>query len=320
MTVVLYNARIFDGKRMTGASALELENGMITALSNKTVGDIDLNGRLIAPGLIDTHTHGYGSFDAMGGTGAIASLAGIYAENGTTAFYPTSFSADSADLRAFVSSVKAARVQQSANKEQGANRAQSANRTGAKVLGAHLEGPFLAPSKRGAHGEGFLTVPTLKNYDDITGGDMETVARVTLAPELDEGLRLTRKLLSRGVHVSVGHTAANGEEAVRALEAGVRTCAHFFNAMPPLHHRDRNITSVGLSDTRVFIEFIPDLLHISADAVKIIMCCKGGDKFIIRYPARACRTGSKRDIAKLISRRNTCPRIPCASYRLQISM
>ncbi len=268
--MIFYNGRVFDGKQMTCFTALEVKNGKIVELSNAKSGDVDLGGRLITPGLIDSHTHGYGGFDVMDGADAITSLAKIYSASGTTAFYPTSVSAGVADVSGFLEAVE---------KAKGA--------PGAKILGAHLEGPFLTTEKRGAHGEEFLLTPTIENYEKLTAG-CGLVSRITLATELDEDLRLTKELTSRGIHVSAGHTTANGEDTLKALDAGVRTCVHFFNAMPSLHHRNRNITSVSLVDPRMKIEFIPDLLHVSADAVQIIMACKGDEGCFICTDSLPC--------------------------------
>ena len=259
--MIFYNARIFEGKTMTKSCAIEVEDGVVTSLPDRRSGDIDLGGSLVAPGLIDAHTHGYGGFDTMAGPEAISSLAKLYASAGTTAFFPTSVSASMADTIDFVSSVRSARS--------------ASGGAGARILGAHLEGPFLSAGKRGAHGEMYLMPPTLENFDAITGGDSDTVARITIAPELDKNLALTKALTARGIAVSAGHTEATGEETLSAIEAGITTCVHYFNAMQQLRHRETNFTSTGLTDGRMVAEFIPDLLHISNDAIRIILSCKG---------------------------------------------
>lgn len=138
---------------------------------------------------------------------------------------------------------------------------------GAIPLGLHLEGPFLAPSKRGAHAEGLLRGPTL---DAIAEWSPEAgVALVTMAPELDGALEVIAALAARGVIVSLGHSAASAAQAEAAVKAGATWVTHLFNAMPPLHHREPGLAGVALTDDRLHVGLIADGIHVAPTVVAI---------------------------------------------------
>lgn len=131
---------------------------------------------------------------------------------------------------------------------------------GALPLGLHLEGPFLAPARRGAHPQALLRAPSLEAIVGWTRG--AGVALVTLAPELDGAAEVQRALVEGGVVVSIGHSAATAAQATVAIDAGARSVTHLFNAMSPLHHREPGVTGVALMDERVHAGLIADGVHV----------------------------------------------------------
>lgn len=132
----------------------------------------------------------------------------------------------------------------------------------AKILGVHLEGPFLNPAKRGAHPQAFLQPLTLENVKTVIGDFAETVRIVTLAPELEAQAEVIEWLSDRHITVSLGHSLATAEQANRAFSQGATMVTHAFNAMPGLHHREPGLLGAALSNPNVFCGFIADGQHI----------------------------------------------------------
>ncbi len=139
---------------------------------------------------------------------------------------------------------------------------QATDRNSAKILGVHLEGPFLNPAKRGAHPQEYLQPLSLETVKTLIGEFAETVSIITLAPELaaDEGV--IEWLCDRQITVSLGHSLATAEQASRAFAQGATMVTHAFNAMPGLHHREPGLLGVALTDSQVFCGFIADGEHI----------------------------------------------------------
>src|ERR687891_613250 len=136
-------------------------------------------------------------------------------------------------------------------------------------LGLHLEGPFLAPERRGAHPAEHLRAPDAAMVADERWTRDAGVALVTLAPELPGALDLVRTLVAAGVVVSAGHSSASAEQATVAIDAGVTAVTHLFNAMGPLHHRDPGLAGVALTDERVRVGAIADGVHLHPTAVAL---------------------------------------------------
>jgi N-acetylglucosamine-6-phosphate deacetylase len=132
----------------------------------------------------------------------------------------------------------------------------------ATPLGLHLEGPFLAPERRGAHDVRHIVPPSTAVVETEGWSGAGGVALVTLAPERPGALDVVRALVDRGVVVSAGHTSATAGEARAAIDAGVTYVTHLFNAMAPLHHREPGLVGVALTDERLRVGLIADGLHV----------------------------------------------------------
>jgi N-acetylglucosamine-6-phosphate deacetylase len=135
-------------------------------------------------------------------------------------------------------------------------------KTGAKVLGVHLEGPFLNPQKRGAHPAEYLLPLTLPNVKRLLGDRAAIVKLITLAPELDETGEVIPDLVAMGITVSLGHSLATASEAQRAFAQGATMVTHAFNAMPGLHHRQPGLLAAAIVDPQVHCGFIADGEHV----------------------------------------------------------
>jgi N-acetylglucosamine-6-phosphate deacetylase len=200
-------------------------------------------GGLIAPGFIDLQVNGFNGHDAAGGKDDIAAIADLLPSTGVTAFLPTLISAPVAIGAAFAAATVAV----------------AAESTGARVLGAHIEGPFINPSFRGAHDPSCLAEPTPEGVDVIATARPRLV---TLAPELPGALEAIERLVRAGIVVSAGHTGADFEQGRRAIDAGIRFGTHIYNAMQPIHHRRPGIAMALLLDERVSVGLIADGEHV----------------------------------------------------------
>jgi N-acetylglucosamine-6-phosphate deacetylase len=236
---------------VAGADAVLIEDGLITWVGSgsppRHADDEVIAGpdEWVAPGFIDLQANGFRGHDAAGGSGDIAAMAEGLPPTGVTAFLPTMISAPVEAGADFAGAVATA----------------AAESRGARVLGAHIEGPFINSSFRGAHARECIVEPT--------AASVEVIARarprlVTLAPELPGALDAIHRLARAGVVVSAGHTGADFEQGTRAIAAGIRFGTHIYNAMSPVHHRRPGIALALLLDRRVTVGLIADGAHVHA--------------------------------------------------------
>ncbi|MDP9043306.1 MAG: N-acetylglucosamine-6-phosphate deacetylase [Pseudomonadota bacterium] len=210
----------------------------------------DHAGPLVLPGFVDLHVHGGGGFDTMEGDGATQRIAGLHARHGTTSMLATTMTAPVSDLT-FAFRGLAAAV---------AERAPGA----ARVLGVHLEGPYINAGKLGAQPD--YTRPVL--VDEIARlHALAPIRLITLAPEADDNMAAIAPLRAAGFQVQIGHTLGSYEEGVRALALGAGGFTHLFNAMTGMHHRQPGMVGAALAHA-VHAEIIPDLLHVHPGAIK----------------------------------------------------
>jgi N-acetylglucosamine-6-phosphate deacetylase len=149
---------------------------------------------------------------------------------------------------------------------------------GAQILGVHLEGPFLNPTKRGAHPVEHLLPLTLDNVKRVLGDYAHVVKIITLAPELDPTGEVISYLTNLGIVVSLGHSQATAAQAERAFELGATMVTHAFNAMPPLHHREPGLLGAALVSPGVRCGVIADGQHISPIMLEILLRAGQGDR------------------------------------------
>jgi len=243
---------------------LLVEDGVITAwqegpppaaLASRTV---DADGLWLAPGFIDLHIHG----DLAVARGdrlpsALQATSRALARRGTTAFLATTVSMAPEALLDFVTGVR----------EGGA--------TGATCLGVHLEGPWIAPGRVGAH-----DTASVRDYDPREAAELVaraegTLAMVTLAPELPGGLQAVEDLRRAGLVVSLGHSEALPACIDDAIGRGLSHVTHLFNAMGPIQHRELGTAGMALSDDRLTADLICDGVHVHPRMVRLAALAKG---------------------------------------------
>ena len=237
-------AAIVDGALVPGD--VEVADGVVTAY-----GLASANGRgIAAPGFVDLQVNGFGGVDfldadAEGHRRAAEALL----ETGVTAYAPTLITAPEDELVAALREVPPAT-------------------DGARILGVHLEGPFLAPTRLGTHPAGARRDPDVALLERLLAAG--PIVLVTLAPELAGAEALIDLLLLRGVTVSCGHTNATVEEANAAFDRGVATVTHLFNAMRPFRHRDPGIAGAALVREDVVVQIILDGIHLAPETACVV--------------------------------------------------
>ena len=223
-------------------------------------------GSLIAPGFVDVHVHGGGGHDAMGGAEALDGMARHLVRHGVTAFLPTAVTAPLPDLIRFAGQVRAW--------------LQVAPPDGAEPLGFNLEGPFLAPARRGAHDPTWIKVPA-----DVRRQDLEPLLDglrvMTIAPELPGAVELIGWLRERGVVTSMGHSAADLEQARAGFASGGTSATHLFNAMSGVDHHAPGLAVAALGDDSAYVELIADGEHVHPSLWPIITRTKPVDRLVL---------------------------------------
>ena len=144
-------------------------------------------------------------------------------------------------------------------------------KVGAKILGVHLEGPFLNYQKRGAHPAEHLLPLTIEQVNRVLGDYAHVVKVITLAPELDSTGEVIPYLRSLGIIVSLGHSQATATQAQAAFKQGATMVTHAFNAMPPLHHREPGLLGAAITHPDVMCGFIADGEHVTPTMLKILL-------------------------------------------------
>jgi N-acetylglucosamine-6-phosphate deacetylase len=226
------------------------------AIHSASAARLDARGLLVAPGLVDLQCNGAIGVDLATEPERLWTVAAALPRRGVTAWLPTIITAP-AGVRA---------------------RARAALRDGppadasgpyATPLGLHLEGPFLAPDRLGAHPREHVREPDATLVVSEGWSARDGVALVTLAPERPGALDVVRALVDRGVVVAAGHSSASAGQATAAVDAGVRFVTHLFNAMGPLHHREPGLAGVALADERLRVGVIADGVHLHPTTVAL---------------------------------------------------
>ena len=243
-------AALVDGQLVAGD--VEIADGRIAR-----IGLSSPNGRGVAsPGFVDLQVNGFGGVDFLDSDAAGYRRAGeALLETGVTAYLPTFITTPEEQLLAAIDEVPM-------------------NGEGPRILGIHLEGPFLAAGRLGTHPPLARRDPDPSLLERLLASGR--ISLMTLAPELEGADELIDLLLRRGVKVSCGHTDATAEEANSAFDQGVRTVTHLFNAMRPLRHRDPGIAGAALVREDVVVQIILDGVHLAPETARLVWRAAAG--------------------------------------------
>ncbi|MGX7025975.1 N-acetylglucosamine-6-phosphate deacetylase [Vagococcus hydrophili] len=227
---------------------------------------INLEKQLLIPGMIDVHIHGANHYDMMDGTTkSIQEVSKKCLETGCTGFLVTSVTSSLEQLLNMIAATKKV-----IGKEEGA-----------KILGIHLEGPYLNPIKKGMQDPNYLRLPDLTEIKNIVEQAEGLIKMVTIAPELPGTDEVIDYLIAQNIVVAAGHTNATYEEAQDAFNRGINHITHCCNAMPAIHHRSPGITTAALEDDRVSIQAIIDNVHLHPGMVRLMHKTKQANNMVL---------------------------------------
>ena len=225
----------------------------------------------LVPGVIDNHMHGGFGFaateaDADGMEAFLSRLGGMHVRGAVLGLYGST-----EEIRRGLAAADEVMKRQKNARIPGS----------ARLLGVHLEGPFLSPERPGAMKPEHLRKPTVPAYRALVSGYEDLIREMTLAPEEDDGFALTSYLRSVGVRVLAGHTDCDYDTAVGAFSAGVGAVCHTFNASRPIRHRDPGILTAALTDPDIFCECIGDTIHLHPGILRLLALCKRNGRLML---------------------------------------
>ncbi|HSC92630.1 MAG TPA: N-acetylglucosamine-6-phosphate deacetylase [Gaiellaceae bacterium] len=257
-------AAVVDGMLLRGD--VEVAGGRIAAVG------LAGGGRgIAAPGFVDLQVNGFAGVDFMHADASDYRRAGdALLETGVTAFQPTLITAPEEELRAALAEVPAEPMRP-------------------RILGAHLEGPFLSSERLGVHLAAHRRDPDPLLAERLLAAG--PVTYMTLAPELPGALELVDLLHARGIVVSLGHTNATAAEAGAAFDRGVATVTHLFNAMRPFAHRDPGVAGAALARSGVVVQVILDGHHIAPETARIVWAAASGRVALVTDAMAAAGAG-----------------------------
>jgi N-acetylglucosamine-6-phosphate deacetylase len=236
---------------------------------------IDVNGAYIAPGFIDTHIHGFGGYgtddaSSANGSDAILEMSRLLTRYGVTAFNPTLYPSDPEEMLQAVRNVAAAMGRE----------------TGARIMGLHLEGPFLSPARLGVQRPETVRPVDMAYMERLWAascgsGSGGHIINMTVAPELKGMRELALYCIKKGIVLQAGHTDANYENMAEGMQAGILHSTHLFNAMSRMDHRNPNAVGAILIHPEMSCEIIADGFHVHRDLFKLLLRDKPIDKIVL---------------------------------------
>ncbi len=281
--MLIRNGLVFTGEGKFAQLDVVTDGDLIGALlppgtadtTNQTV--VDATGCYVIPGLTDIHFHGCDGFDFCDDSlEACEHLASFELQHGVTSICPATMTLSADKLRSICQTAAAFRDKQHLNPalEQ------------ADLIGVHMEGPFISPSKKGAQNEAFIQKPDRTLVRRFLSDSKGLVKLISLAPERDGAIACIAECKDE-VAFSIAHTEANYATAMAALQAGANHVTHTFNAMPPFHHRDSGVIGAAFDQADCFAELICDGIHISAPVVRAAFRLFAGRIILISDSMRA---------------------------------
>lgn len=231
---------------------------------------IDATDCYVIPGMIDIHVHGGGGHDFMeANLEAFQKASDFHLLNGATSLVPTAITASKEAIDHFLIAYKEALNSPSIS---------------ARLIGAHLEGPYLSKEKKGAHPLKYLRNPEINEYSEWIK-KYPFINRMTAAPELEGALDLGDYLSQKGVNVSIGHSNAYGQTIIEAMNHGYTSVTHLYNAMSNVGQfegkKAAGVAEMALLEKDLYVELIADLKHVPRELIKLAYLNKTADRLIL---------------------------------------
>ena len=221
-------------------------------------------GAIVLPGFIDQHIHGAGGADGMDATiEDYETIAKTVAAEGTTSFVITTMTQSVENIMKAMQAVKEYR---------------EGEHDGARVVGIHLEGPFIAPAFKGAQPLDYVAQPSVEVFKAYNEASGNAIKIVTLAPEVEGAAELIAYLTANGIVSSIGHTGAKCADIEKAIAEGASNVTHTYNAQTALHHREIGTVGSAMLYDELNCELIADTIHVSVPAMRLLIKNKPADK------------------------------------------
>lgn len=258
--------RVWTSKGWVHNARVYVQDGVIHHISQDAGEDCDVP--VLIPGMIDLHVHGFNGFDVnITNHKQAAAWLELEAAHGVTALLATVSSAPMGDIRASVGLFD--------------ELTEKPVESGSKVLGVHLEGPFISIKRKGGMNEETICPPSIENYKKMTDGHEKAIKLISLAPEIEGAAELICYLRDRNVCINAGHSDATAAEMQRAVSLGVDGVTHFFNAARPIHHRDPGMLTAALLDKDVYCEMISDMEHLAPEIIHLLIQTAGAHRIAV---------------------------------------
>jgi len=265
----IHAKKLFAPEGILTDQIVTIQDGLIASIEPGT--QAPRHAEILAPGYIDVHIHGGEGFNARDfDIDRLSPFLGKLLSCGVTDFLMTISTGRREVMRHGLEVTKKAILLQ-----------QEGKLGGARILGAHLEGPFLSTQRPGAMQLDMIIPPSPETYEDFFAGYEDIIRLVTLAPEEEGALELIRVLRAKGVCVQSGHTYATYEEALSGFAAGSTSLCHTFNACRGIHHREPGVVLAALTNPDVYAEAICDFEHLHPAVLEMIYKMKGPERMIL---------------------------------------
>jgi N-acetylglucosamine-6-phosphate deacetylase len=273
--VVTSNAIIEDGIVLCEDAEIKFAGSSKDAAPEPNSRIIDARGKTVMPGFIDTHFHGSGGDDVMAnGAEGVQRISRALLKFGTTGYLATTIAARHEELMRAIEDTIAA---------------EEKDAPAAEILGLHIEGPYINPKFKGAQPEWGIREPDFDELNQMLDAAAGRIKIMTIAPELPGALEMIRTLKRAGVEPSIGHSEADYEMALAAIEAGATRATHLFNAMSGVHHRNPGLAAAVLNEPGICAEMICDGVHVNPRMVSLAWKAKGRDRMTLITDATAAQ-------------------------------
>ena len=289
----LYNGTVISGYATMEQCSVLVENGTISEIfSNRRFNQknlsrntevIDAGGAYVAPGFIDTHIHGYGGYGADDAIypeiksekeviECMDELSRLVAKKGLTAFNPTMYPAHPGIMTDAIAKIVSAMGKES----------------GARIMGLHLEGPFLSPDMLGVQRPETVSPVDLAFMERLWNASRGHIVNMTVAPELKNMRGLALYCAKKGIILQAGHTNAAYENMIEGMQAGILHATHMFNAMSKLNQRNPGAVGALLTHPELSCEIIADGIHVHPNLFKLLIKNKPMDKIVLVTDSLKC--------------------------------
>ena len=274
--ICFHNATVVTGYSLMENSCVFVKDGKIEDvfserrfLNKRFASDvriIDVEHAYVAPGLIDTHIHGFAGFGTEDKSAdAILHMSKALAEYGVTAFNPTLYPTEPQNMTECIRAIVKA----------------MGHEEGATIMGLHLEGPFISPEKPGALSPDAISPVNLDLMDQLWAAANGNIVNMTVAPELKNMRELALYCIKKNIVLQAGHTNALYENMLEGMQAGILHSTHLFNAMSQMHHRNPGAVGAILIHPEMSCEIIADGIHVHPDLIRLLVRDKPIDKIVL---------------------------------------